>query len=97
MAVYTEPTDEELATLLQGWGLDGLRNFKGIAEGVQNSNFSVEAAQGRFIMTIYERSVALEDLPFYLGAVSLMVSHPNAHPPAKRARWAPHWPSCIRR
>jgi homoserine kinase type II len=50
MAVYTEPTDEELAILLQGWGLSGLRNFKGIAEGVQNSNFLVEAAQGRFIM-----------------------------------------------
>ena len=67
MAVYTEPSDEELTTLLKGWGLDGLRNFKGIAEGVQNSNFLVEANQGRFILTIYEKSVALEDLPFYLG------------------------------
>lgn len=68
MAVYTEPTDEELACLLKGWGLSAPLAFKGIAEGVQNSNFLLETAEGRFIMTIYEKSVAIADLPFYLGA-----------------------------
>jgi homoserine kinase type II len=68
MAVYTEPTDEELASLLAGWGLSAPSAFKGIAEGVQNSNFLLETAQGRFIMTIYEKSVNVDDLPFYLGA-----------------------------
>lgn len=81
MAVYTEPSDDELAALLRGWGLEGLRNFKGIAEGVQNSNFLVEAHQGRFILTIYEKSVALEDLPFYLG---LTEQAANAGLPAAR-------------
>lgn len=68
MAVYTEPTDEELASLLAGWGLSAPLAFKGIAEGVQNSNFLLETAEGRFIMTIYEKSVNVDDLPFYLGA-----------------------------
>ncbi len=68
MAVYTEPTDEELQTLLMGWGLTAPLAFKGIAEGVQNSNFLLETAEGRFIMTIYEKSVSTADLPFYLGA-----------------------------
>ena len=68
MAVYTEPTDEELQTLLTGWGLSAPLAFKGIAEGVQNSNFLLETAEGRFIMTIYEKSVNTADLPFYLGA-----------------------------
>jgi homoserine kinase type II len=68
MAVYTEPSDEELLTLLAGWGLSAPLAFKGIAEGVQNSNFLLETAEGRFILTIYERSVNVEDLPFYLGA-----------------------------
>jgi homoserine kinase type II len=68
MAVYTEPTDEELHTLLAGWGLSAPLAFKGIAEGVQNSNFLLETAEGRFIMTIYEKSVNTHDLPFYLGA-----------------------------
>lgn len=68
MAVYTEPTDDELQTLLTGWGLSTPLTFKGIAEGVQNSNFLLETAEGRFIMTIYEKSVDVADLPFYLGA-----------------------------
>lgn len=68
MAVYTEPTDDELQTLLTGWGLSMPLAFKGIAEGVQNSNFLLETAEGRFIMTIYEKSVDVADLPFYLGA-----------------------------
>jgi homoserine kinase type II len=68
MAVYTEPTDDELNALLNGWGLGAPLAFKGIAEGVQNSNFLLETPEGRFIMTIYEKSVATADLPFYLGA-----------------------------
>jgi homoserine kinase type II len=68
MAVYTEPTDDELQALLKGWGLSQPLAFKGIAEGVQNSNFLLETAEGRFIMTIYEKSVNIADLPFYLGA-----------------------------
>jgi homoserine kinase type II len=68
MAVYTEPTDDELQSLLTGWGLSAPLAFKGIAEGVQNSNFLLETAEGRFIMTIYEKSVNTGDLPFYLGA-----------------------------
>jgi homoserine kinase type II len=68
MAVYTEPTDEELATLLKAWGLSMPLAFKGIAEGVQNSNFFLETIEGRFILTIYEKSVNAHDLPFYLGA-----------------------------
>jgi homoserine kinase type II len=68
MAVYTEPTDDELQTLLRGWGLSQPLAFKGIAEGVQNSNFLLETDEGRFIMTIYEKTVNTADLPFYLGA-----------------------------
>ncbi len=71
MAVYTEPSDDELNALLKGWGLTSPLAFKGIAEGVQNSNFLLETAQGRFIMTIYEKSVAVDDLPFYLGATEM--------------------------
>jgi homoserine kinase type II len=71
MAVYTEPTDDELKALLTGWGLSAPLAFKGIAEGVQNSNFLLETAEGRFIMTIYEKTVNVADLPFYLGATEL--------------------------
>ena len=82
MAVYTEPTDEELQTILSGWGLTAPLAFKGIAEGVQNSNFLLETADGRFIMTIYEKSVNIADLPFYLGATETAANRglPTARP-----------------
>jgi homoserine kinase type II len=81
MAVYTEPTDEELADLMAQWGLTGLRAFKGIAEGVENSNFLLDADQGRHILTIYEKRVAVADLPFFLGATEAAA---NAGLPAAR-------------
>ena len=67
MAVYTEVSDDELAAFIAGHGLGELRSFKGIAEGVENTNYMVETATGRFILTIYEKRVLRSDLPFFLG------------------------------
>ena len=44
-----------------------LRSYKGIAEGVENSNFLLHTAAGNFILTLYEKRVAAADLPFFLG------------------------------
>lgn len=67
MAVYTQVNDEELKRFVAGHGLGELRWCKGITEGVENTNYMVETASGRFILTIYERRVNPRDLPFYLG------------------------------
>lgn len=67
MAVYTEVSDDELANFIASYGLGDLMSFKGIAEGVENTNYFVQTSQGRFILTLYERRVAREDLPFFLG------------------------------
>jgi homoserine kinase type II len=67
MAVYTEVSDEELATFITGYGLGDLLSFKGIAEGVENTNYIVHTSRGPFILTLYERRTAREDLPFFLG------------------------------
>jgi homoserine kinase type II len=87
MAVYTEPGDEELATLLDGWGLGRPLAFKGIAEGVENSNFLLETPEGRFILTIYEKRVRPADLPFFLGATEAAADAglPAARPVRTRA------------
>ena len=66
MAVYTDITDAELAGLLAGYDLGVARAFKGIAEGVENSNFLLDTDAGRFILTVYERRVRARDLPFFL-------------------------------
>ena len=67
MAVYTEVSDEELAEFLNSYDLGEVTAFKGIAEGVENSNYLLQTAKGSYILTLYEKRVAAEDLPFFLG------------------------------
>ncbi|MDJ0608735.1 MAG: homoserine kinase [Kiloniellales bacterium] len=67
MAVYTEVSDEELRAFLDGYDLGEVLAFKGIAEGVENSNYLLRTTAGSFILTLYEKRVAAEDLPYFLG------------------------------
>jgi homoserine kinase type II len=67
MAVYTEVSAEELDALLDRYGIGRLIAFKGIAEGVENSNYFLETDTGLFILTLYEKRVSPGDLPFFLG------------------------------
>lgn len=66
MAVYTEVDDAELIAFLATYDIGDLRACKGIAEGVENSNFFLHAGRGDFILTLYEKRVREEDLPFFL-------------------------------
>jgi homoserine kinase type II len=67
MAVYTDVAAEDLAKFLAGYELGELLSYKGIAEGVENSNFLVHTGQGHFILTLYEKRVAVGDVPFFLA------------------------------
>ena len=67
MAVYTEVADEDLAGFLKAYDLGRVLSFKGIAEGVENSNYLLRADKGSYILTLYEKRVAEGDLPFFLG------------------------------
>ncbi|HZP77455.1 MAG TPA: homoserine kinase [Pseudolabrys sp.] len=67
MAVYTDVAAEELSAFLAGYDVGELLSYKGIAEGVENSNFLVHAGRGHFILTLYEKRVAAADLPFFLA------------------------------
>lgn len=67
MAVYTEVDDEELEAFIAGYEIGAILSCKGIAEGVENSNYLIQTERGTFILTLYERRVAEADLPFFLG------------------------------
>ena len=67
MAVYTDVSAEDLTRFLSGYDIGELLSYKGIAEGVENSNFLVHTGAGNFILTLYEKRVAEGDLPFFLG------------------------------
>jgi homoserine kinase type II len=67
MAVYTDVSAEELDAFIDGYDIGELLSYKGIAEGVENSNFLVHTSRGHYILTLYEKRVAPGDLPFFLG------------------------------
>lgn len=67
MAVYTQVSDEALSGFLAGYELGEALSFKGIAEGVENSNYYLETARGRFILTLFEKRVNAADLPYFVA------------------------------
>jgi homoserine kinase type II len=74
MAVYTDVAADELADFLKDYEIGELLSYKGIAEGVENSNFLLHTTSGSFILTLYEKRVAKGDLPFFLGLMTHLAS-----------------------
>ncbi|MFM2410158.1 MAG: hypothetical protein RL481_986 [Pseudomonadota bacterium] len=70
MAVYTQVSAEAASALLSRYDVGKLTALKGIAEGVENSNYLVETDQSRFILTLYENRVDPEDLPWFHGLLA---------------------------
>ncbi|MBV9734627.1 MAG: homoserine kinase, partial [Acidisphaera sp.] len=67
MAVYTDVSDDALAAFLADYAIGRVVAFRGIAEGVENSNFSLRTTGGDFILTLYEKRVDPAELPWFLG------------------------------
>ena len=86
MAVYTHVSAEALTAFLARYDVGELVSAKGIAEGVENSNYLVDTTQGRYILTLYERRVEAGDLPFFLGLLDHLAARNLPVPPAIKDR-----------
>ena len=86
MAVYTEVSDDDLARFLAAYDLGRLLSMKGIAEGVENSNFLVRTDAGSFVLTLYEKRVAADDLPFFIGLIEHLSARGLVCPQPVRTR-----------
>jgi homoserine kinase type II len=86
MAVYTQVSAEALEAFLAGFDVGGLVSAKGIAEGVENSNYLVETTASRFILTLYEKRVSADDLPYFLALLDHLADAGLPVPPAVRDR-----------
>jgi homoserine kinase type II len=75
VAVYTDVSFEDLERLLEQYDIGEPLSFKGIAEGIENSNFYLQTDRGAFILTLYEKRVAAQDLPFFLGLMEHLAGH----------------------
>ncbi len=67
MAVYTEVSDSDLEAFLAEYDIGEADALKGVAEGVENSNYLLTTTKGQYFLTLYEKRVDPEDLPFFLG------------------------------
>jgi homoserine kinase type II len=86
MAVYTQVSAEALEAFLAGFDVGELVSAKGIAEGVENSNYLVETTAARFILTLYEKRVSADDLPYFLALLDHLAAAGLPVPPAVRDR-----------
>ncbi len=86
MAVYTDVSDTELEAFLSSYDLGAMLAFKGIAEGVENSNYLLHTEAGYFILTLYEKRVEEGDLPFFLGLMEHLSGKGLSCPLPIRAR-----------
>ncbi|MGK7869530.1 homoserine kinase [Falsiroseomonas sp. E2-1-a20] len=86
MAVYTEVSDEALRAFLGDYDIGGLIAFRGIAEGVENSNYALRTTGGDFVLTLYEKRVDRAELPYFLGLMEHLAGRGLACPTPVRGR-----------
>ena len=86
MAVYTELSDEEIAAFVASYDLGAVHACKGIAEGVENSNYLLVTDGGTFILTVYERRVREQELPFFLDLLEYLARRNVPCPTPLRGR-----------
>ncbi|MBM3486704.1 MAG: homoserine kinase [Alphaproteobacteria bacterium] len=86
MAVYTEVTDDDLLDFVARYDVGTLVSYKGIAEGIENSNYLVQTDRAAFILTLYERRVNAADLPYFIGLMDHLAAQGFTCPRPIRAR-----------
>ena len=86
MAVYTEIGDDELKSFVALYDIGAVLSCKGIAEGIENSNFLLTTEYGNYILTLYEKRVARADLPFFIALMDHLAHHGVPCPTPVRAR-----------
>lgn len=86
MAVYTEVSDEEVSEFIAAYDIGGVLACKGIAEGVENSNYMLTTETGSFILTLYEKRVDSADLPYFLGLMEHLAAKGVPCPTPVKAR-----------
>jgi homoserine kinase type II len=93
MAVYTEVSDDDLDGFVAQYDIGAVVSCKGIAEGVENTNYLLQTDRDSYILTLYEKRVNPEDLPFFLGLMDHLAARGLACPTPIHGRdgKAPPW------
>ena len=72
MAVYTKLNEEQIIDFLKLYNIGTLIHFNGITEGIENSNFYLQTSKGKYILTIFEKRVDQQDIPFFINIMKYL-------------------------
>ena len=72
MAVYTKLSKEEIIFILSDYQIGNLIEFQGIQDGIENTNYFIKTKKGKFILTIFENRVNLQDIPFFINLMKYL-------------------------
>ena len=72
MAVYTKLDHQEVRQFLEQYNINKFKDYKGITEGVENTNYLIKTLEQDYILTIYEKRVDENDLPFFIKLLSYL-------------------------
>ena len=72
MAVYTKLTEKEIQSIINDYPIGDLVQFKGIQEGIENTNYFIKTKKGKFILTIFENRVNSQDIPFFINLMKFL-------------------------
>jgi homoserine kinase type II len=86
MAVYTDVADDDLRAFIALYDIGDVLSCKGIAEGVENSNFLLTTERGNYILTLYEKRVVPQDLPFFIALMEHLAQYGVACPTPVKGR-----------
>ena len=75
MAVFTKLNKEEISDFLKTYSIGTFISFEGIVEGIENTNYKVTTSNDNYILTIFEKRVNIEELPFFMNLQRNLVSH----------------------
>lgn len=72
MAVYTKLSNQEILDIVNNYPIGQLIQFKGIKEGIENTNYFIKTKTGKFILTIFENRVNLKEIPFFINLMKFL-------------------------
>ena len=72
MAVYTKLNEIDILSVISNYPLGNLIQFKGIEEGIENTNYFIKTKKGKFILTIFENRVDAKDIPFFINLMNFL-------------------------
>ncbi len=66
MAVYTKINKKDISHINEKFQIEKIVNFKGIKQGIENTNYLLISKNQKFILTIFEKRVFKKEIPFFM-------------------------------